>query len=115
MVDVVYECNLVNDHVGHVIRGETPFEWPDEGWITAPADFPAGKEIVIQSFQESCERIIKTIDSFTPQFMEEPLMTEDGETTRFARCQFLVVHLWYHSGQLNLMQSLLGDDGWHWN
>lgn len=28
--------------------------------------------------------------------------------------RFMAVPLWYHSGQLNFIQTLLGDDEWHW-
>ncbi len=40
-----------------------------------------------------------------PWQMEAPL---------FMICQIAVSHLWYHDGQLNYIQSLLGDDKVHW-
>lgn len=41
-------------------------------------------------------------------------VTEHGETDRSERCRFIALHVWYHSGQLNFIQTLLGDDDWHW-
>ncbi len=111
--DIVYEVDLVNDHVGMVIRGEEPFTWPDVQWPLAPEGF-AGKEKVIAAFIESSERIVATAESFTVEEMEAPLLTEGGETTRTERCRFMTLHLWYHLGQLNYVQTLLGDDAWHW-
>jgi len=111
--DIVYEVNLVNDHTGMTMRGEKPFDWPEGDWILAPADFK-GKEVVIAAFDKSCKRILETVESFTPEQMEETTQTEDGETTRFQGCQFLKLHAWYHSGQLNYIQTLLGDGALHW-
>ncbi len=113
VADIVYEVNLVNDHIGMVIRGEEPFEWPDDGWIKAPEDFRT-KDAVIAGFKESSERILATIDALSPEELSAPLSTKEGITTRHDRSQFVALHLWYHSGQLNFIQTLLGDDAWHW-
>jgi hypothetical protein len=113
VADLVYEVNLVNDHVGMVIRGEEPFTWPDGGWIKAPAGFDT-KDVVIQAFENSSEKMLATIEAFSPDQIDEPLQTDEGETTRFERCRFMTLHVWYHAGQLGFIQTLLGDDAWHW-
>jgi uncharacterized damage-inducible protein DinB len=113
VADIVYEVNLVNDHVGMAIRGEEPFEWPDEQWIKAPADFHS-KEVVIGAFDKSTKKILETADSFTAEQFDEMVQTEHGERSRFERFQFMTLHMWYHCGQLNFIQTLLGDDSWHW-
>ncbi len=112
VADLVYEVNLVNDHVGMVLRGEEPFIWP-EGWIRAPEDFRT-KKIVIDGFEISSKKIIETVEAFSTEELEGTVQTEQGERTRFQRCQFMTLHVWYHSGQLNFIQTLLGDDLWHW-
>ncbi|AIE86013.1 hypothetical protein OP10G_2645 [Fimbriimonas ginsengisoli Gsoil 348] len=114
VADIVYEVNLVNDHVGMVIRGEEPFVWPEgAAWIKAPEGFGA-KDDVIAAFQKSSEKIISTVDAYSVEELEAPLQTEDGETNRAERCRFMTLHVWYHGGQLNFIQTLLGDDAWHW-
>lgn len=113
VADIVYEVNLVNDHIGMVLRGEEPFAWPDGGWIKAPEGF-RGKEAVVAAFETSSNRILATIEGFSEADLEATVETEHGARTRFQRCQFMALHLWYHSGQLNFMQTLLGDDAWHW-
>ena len=113
VADIVYEVNLVNDHIGMVMRGEEPFKWPEERWIKAPGDF-CTKDIVIGSFVTSSEKVVATAEAFSVEELESPIQTEEGETTRFERCRFMTLHLWYHSGQLNYIQALLGDDDWHW-
>ena len=113
VADIVFEVNMVNDHIGMTIRGEEPFEWPDNGWITAPEDFRS-KSVVIETFEKSSARILETIEGFSEEDLAGTVQTEHGETDRFERCRFMALHLWYHSGQLNFIQTLLGDDGWNW-
>ncbi|MFZ4507855.1 MAG: DinB family protein [Fimbriimonas sp.] len=113
VADIVYEVNMVNDHIGMNLRGEEAFAWPEGGWITAPADFNT-KEIVIQAFEESAARIQATADSYSAEDLLGTIPTEHGDKTRAERLRFIVLHLWYHSGQLNFIQTLLGDDEWHW-
>jgi hypothetical protein len=113
VADIVYEVNMVNDDLNRVICGEKESDWP-EGWITAPPELQA-KDAVIKSFEESSQRLISTAERLDAAAMEAPLQTEQGETNAFERFRFAALHLWYHSGQLNFMQTLLGDDVWHWN
>ncbi len=113
VADIVYEVNLVNDHVGMVIRGEKPFDWPEDGWIKAPEDFRT-KEAVVGGFEKSSAKILETVSAYSDEELAAKFKTEDGETTRDERCRFMTLHLWYHSGQLNYIQTLLGDDAWHW-
>lgn len=114
VADIVYEVNLVNDHVGMVIRGEDPFPWPEGDWIRAPAGFDT-KEKVIAAFKASSDRFLSTAEALSPDQFEDSIKTDEGVTTRFDRCRFVTLHMWYHSGQLNFIQTLLGDDAWHWS
>ncbi len=113
VADIVYEVNLVDDHVGMVIRGEEPFTWPDELWIKAPESFRT-KDDIVNAFSKSSGKMIRTIESFSPEELQAAIRIEDGETTRLERCRFVTWHINYHSGQLNFIQTLLGDDAMHW-
>ncbi len=112
VADIVHEVNLVNDHVGLTIRGEELFDWP-EGWITAP-EGQKSKEGVITAFKTSSDRIMEMVQGFAPVDMARKVTTDRGETTVMERCRFMALHAWYHSGQLNFIQTLNGDDGWYW-
>ncbi|MBS1718259.1 MAG: DinB family protein [Armatimonadetes bacterium] len=115
VADIVFEVNMVNDHVSMEIRGEKPFEWPEDGWVKAPTDFNT-KAIVLDAFNKSAQAAMDTANGLTAEQMEEPMTKDDGSpTTRAERCRFMGLHMWYHSGQLNFIQTLLGDDAWHWN
>ena len=114
MADIAYETSLVNDHVGMTIRGEEPFPWPD-GWIRAPAEW-SNKAAVVKGFRASADRIGETVAAYTPETMAETIDDkEGGKTTREERVRFMTLHTWYHLGQLNFAQTLLGDEVWLWH
>ena len=114
VADIVYEVNLVNDRAAMEMRGDKAFPWPEGDWITAP-DGLNSKEAVIAAFETSRQTCLETSRAFSAEQMDEKILTGDGETTRAERCRFMTLHLWYHSGQLNFIQTLLGDTGWHWS
>lgn len=113
VADFVHEVNLVNDHVGLTLRKEALFPWP-EGWVTAPANMQT-KQAVIDACKVSCDKILATAEGMTSQEMETTIQTEDGETTPFERFRFITLHMWYHAGQINFIQGMLGDDVFHWH
>jgi uncharacterized damage-inducible protein DinB len=111
--DIVHEIVLVNDKICQLLRGETVDSWPDS-WVVAPEEL-RGKEASMAAFQAGRDRALATVDGLSEDQMLEPMPSQNGETNRFRRCQFMILHIWYHSGQLNFIQTLLGDDGWHWS
>jgi hypothetical protein len=113
VADFVHEVVVVNEHIRLTIAGEELFEFPS-GWITAPEDLRT-KRAVIASFKASGDKFMDTVKSFTQDQMLEPIQSDDKTTNRFERCRFVSWHNGYHSGQLNYVQTLLGDDGWHWS
>jgi hypothetical protein len=114
VADIVHEVNLVNDRAAMEIREEDPFAWPDGDWVTAP-DGMNSKEAVIAAFEASRQKCLQTAEAFSAEQLDEKITTEDGDTTRAERCRFMTLHLWYHSGQLNFIQTLMGDAAWHWS
>lgn len=113
VADIIFEVNVVNDHIGATIRDENPAPWEYKGWITAPDTFQA-KDVVIAELLASRDRFISGVENMTDEMLSGTVQTEHGESTRASRCQFVALHNWYHSGQLNYIQSLEGDDGWNW-
>ena len=112
VADFMREVVLVNDHIRLTITGEPLFDWP-EGWITAP-EGERSKEVVCGSFNRSADAFLEAIRGFSEDQMMEPIQSEGKTTNRFERCRFVAWHAGYHSGQVNFIQTLLGDDGWHW-
>ncbi|CAN5625482.1 hypothetical protein BH11ARM2_BH11ARM2_05190 [soil metagenome] len=114
ITDIVYEVNLVNDSIVRDLLREPNSPFPTGGWLTAP-EGSGGKEKVIEAFKASSEKAVATVETFSPEQMEEKVKTEEGESTRTEQVRFMSIHLWYHLGQINYVQTLLGDDVWHWN
>ena len=113
VADIVYEVNLVNDDITANMRGEGCAEWP-EGWIKAPEGCRTKQE-VIAAFDASSQAVLAQVEAYSEHDIIAKVTTEHGETDRFERCRFMAMHTWYHSGQLNFIQTLLGDDAWHWS
>lgn len=111
--DLVYELNMVNDHVGLTIRGEELFDWP-EGWLRAPQALQ-GREASLASFRGSKQHFIDTIAALSEEQIEETILSDGKETSRYKMAMFVALHNWYHSGQMNFIQTLRGDIDWHWN
>lgn len=115
VADIIYEIVQVNAHLGATIRGDDPGPWPFEmgTWITAPADGQS-KEAIVASLTAINEKLIADIERFSEEEMAADVTTEHSTAPRVDRYRFLAMHMMYHSGQLNFMQAMLGDDGWHW-
>lgn len=109
VADIIYEVTMVNDDVVRNCNGEAPMEWP-EGWLRAPAELNT-KASVIAAYKESSDAAIRT---FEDSDLDAKVTTEFGETDKAERCRFLALHNWYHLGQINFVQTLLGDEEWHW-
>jgi uncharacterized damage-inducible protein DinB len=113
VADIVHEVNLTNDALRLSLLGAPVFDWP-KGWVLAPEAVRA-KDIVIQSFRTSSEQVIQTVAQMSLEDLEATIQTDYEEATRAEHCRSMMVHLWYHSGQLNFIQTLLGDEASHWS
>jgi uncharacterized damage-inducible protein DinB len=113
VADLVHEVNMVNDHVVLAMKGEPTPDWPD-GWVRAPEHLRS-KAALLEAFDQSSRNALEVAESFSPEELTASMQTENGETTRLNRIQFMAAHTWYHSGQLNFIQTLLGDDAMHWS
>jgi hypothetical protein len=71
VADIVYEVNLVNDHVGMIMRGEEPFDWPEGGFIRAPEE-ARSKTAVVEGFRRSAERIVATAEGLRRRTARRP-------------------------------------------
>ena len=112
IADIVHEINVVTDEVVKVIQGG--YDGPmAEGWIKAPEGLRT-KATAIEAFKKSSETALAIVEGFTPEDMQVTVKNQEGEATREAECRFMNLHAWYHLGQLNYVQTLLGDDKWHW-
>ncbi len=110
--DIAHEVVMVNDDIRRNMIGEAMIDWP-EGWLRAPEGLKTKSE-AIANFQRSSSELMAAAGAWGEVDLAIKVTNEHGEHTREERCRFIALHLWYHSGQLNFMQTLLGDTEWHW-
>lgn len=111
--DIAHEVRITNERLCRDLQRQPSAEQPN-AWVIAPEDVRT-KEAAIQSFQTSCEQVLQIIEQMSLEEMEEVVPGVLGEARRADHCRSMTVHLWYHSGQLNFMQTLLGDSDLHWS
>ncbi|MBL8048379.1 MAG: DinB family protein [Chthonomonas sp.] len=115
VADMMYEVTLVNDHIAATVRGDNPPDWPfaPGTWVLAPDELTS-KEAVISNFERSSQGVLATLEAMSEEQMLAEVTNEHGPTNTVEQVRFMVVHMFYHAGQVNFIQTLLGDDTWHW-
>jgi hypothetical protein len=113
VADIAYEVRLTNERLCRDLSGQPSTDSPSARTI-APDDLRT-KEAAITSFRASSEQVLRLIERLSPEELEEVVPGVLGEASRADHCRAMTVHLWYHSGQLNFIQTLLGDSEIHWS
>jgi len=103
--DYIFEVAVVNLRVAARLRGEDPGPMPwDFGvnWLGAPKEY-RDKEAVLAYTREAGDELITAAQEY---------MGDERELIE--KLVFIRVHISYHDGQLNYIQSLDGDLAVHW-
>ncbi len=112
--DMTYECTVVNKRMADRVRGNDPGPWPfADGWAVAPED-QRTKSALIAGFSKSFDDLVAAAESVPEEEFDRGVPTSDGETPIWQLISFASLHLNYHCGQLNYIQSLHGDMAVHW-
>lgn len=102
---ILSECAKVNLMLAAAFRKENPRD-AEKG-----LDFPALKNHVLDTAQEVCE----AIDSMSDADLEGDIQMPWGMIMPMTDAIFLPAsHMNYHDGQINYIQTLLGDTKFHW-
>ncbi len=111
--DFTYEIVVVNQRFLSRLNRQEP---PDlaEGWIKAPEDF-CNKDRAIADFRKSMDDVEALLKPLTPEEFGTEIPMKQGSWTIFRIVCFLAMHVNYHDGQLNYIQSLAGDGEVHWS
>jgi uncharacterized damage-inducible protein DinB len=105
--DFTYEVVVVNRRMAQRLRGEDPGPWTFQGFVTAPEDFKnleSAKAAIFSSMQEVAANV------GDPARM---IQTSEGPEPAIGVINFVIAHTSYHFGQLALLQSLGGDNVFH--
>lgn len=69
----------------------------------------------IEALESTTKAFNDTLNAASNDTLLKPVMAPWGmESPLFSLAQVAVSHIWYHDGQLNYIQCLLGDDKVHW-
>lgn len=107
VADFAYETIYVNRRLIARVKGE-PVP-PMNGFPSCPDELRSG-EAMAKAMTESVEEFLAAADD-----PERIIVRPDGtELTVFELGDFMNVHMMYHLGQLNYVQTLYGDQKIHW-
>jgi len=83
--------------------------------MSAWAEKCASKESAIQQLRSVSQEFSRTLQAASDDVLTTVVTPPwQLDTPLYALAQIAVNHLWYHDGQLNYIQCLLGDDKIHW-
>jgi hypothetical protein len=112
---IAAECAVVNQRVAGYLRGEEiPRPSPEEREALL-CSFDT-REKVLAFLEEGTQTLLKTLEELD----ENTLGDSDEEffkgmpMNRFSVAQLPAMHMMYHDGQVNYIQTLCGDDKMHW-
>lgn len=113
--DFIYEIVLVNHRIAARVKGEDPGPWPgpENGFLTAPDEFK-NKDGAIAQVKSSVADVIAAMHSVPDDELYREMDSPMGKSSKGEQAEFAGVHMIYHDGQLNYVQSLNGDHAVHW-
>ncbi len=84
-----------------------------EGWVRAPESYK-NKATAIVDFEDSIRELVDALGQVTDERLRAPVETPFGALPLARLAEIVPRHIMYHSGQLNYIQTWLGDEVFHW-
>ncbi len=111
--DFMYELVGFFDSFGKLLaQGPTSIEGPS-GWVRAPKEFH-DKESAIRALDAKADSFVGILQNYSGDFIADEFPSPVGPFTPLGMANLAVWHMMYHSGQLNYIQTIHGDAGFHW-
>jgi hypothetical protein len=111
--DFTYELVKLNALMAARLRGETPPEGGGDGYITAPAEF-CDVETAAAGLQCSVDGVMAALDALDDAGLQETFDMWGRTWTKMQLATLCGLHMMYHDGQLNYVQTAGGDLAVHW-
>ncbi|MBX3119816.1 MAG: hypothetical protein KF784_12170 [Fimbriimonadaceae bacterium] len=83
------------------------------GWVKAPTEFQ-NKEKAASAFDDALISFVDALHNYKGDAISDEFESPFGPFTPLGMANLSVWHIMYHSGQLNYIQTLHGDDDFHW-
>lgn len=111
--DLIYEITGFQSKLASIIAGSDAQLEPPQGWIRAPKEF-CTKEVAASELAKSFDALIGSVEGYQGDFFNDKFASPLGEMSVYGWAGFAGIHAMYHSGQLNYIQTINGDDQFHW-
>lgn len=111
--DLTYEVVGLNRIVACRAKGEQALSDDTEGWVRAPESYK-NKATAIVDFEDSIRELVDALGQVTDERLRAPVETPFGALPLARLAEIVPRHIMYHSGQLNYIQTWLGDEVFHW-
>lgn len=111
--DVTFELTAMYTGFAQILStraGEIP---PPSGWVRAPETF-CYRDRALSAFDEAISGFLAAFEGYTGNAYSDEHPSPVGAFTPMGMANLVVWHTMYHSGQLNFIQTLCGDDQFHW-
>lgn len=111
--DFLYELVGFFGTFGDLLKtGPSDIEGP-RGWIRAPKEFH-DKVAATAALNKAADEFVEVFSDYQGDFINDVFHSPVGPFTPLAMANLAVWHMMYHSGQLNYIQTIHGDAGFHW-
>ena len=111
---IVAECASVNGLIAKMLRGEQVERPSSEQAEAFMKTFDTTDKALAFLHQET-ESLLSAIDAMDESTLGDTVQTPLGERTLFGLASIAGIHMGYHDGQLNYIQTLYGDSEMHWS
>lgn len=111
--DLLFEIATVNRMFAGMMRGDENEASRPDGWLVAPSEYRS-KEAAQKDVTDSVNELLAAINSLSEDQLAKPLETPLGTMPVSRLATMMASHMMYHSGQLNYIQTIHGDDAFHW-
>lgn len=113
-VAVAAECAAFNDLVSSIIAGKDSGVSSFED-VQAASQSCKTKEEAAGRLSSSVNTLKEAISGLSEDTLAEQIQAPWGQPiSRFGLANVAAGHMWYHNGQVAYIQTLNGDDGFHW-
>ena len=99
--------------VAGTLRGDLGVIPEPQGWIRAPQEYQS-KADAMKDLSDSVDELLAAFGNVSEGALSKEIETPLGKMASGQLMAIMGGHLMYHSGQLNYIQTLHGDDVFHW-
>jgi hypothetical protein len=111
--DITYELTGMYGTFADLLTARAGEISGPDGWIKAPAEFQ-NRDRAMSAFDSALALFLKAFRAYSGDVFSDEYPSPAGPFTPLRMANLAVWHTMYHSGQLNFIQTICGDEQFHW-